>query len=102
MSLTHPQFKPGDWVVYSKRKTSECPGPRARIQSAASKGDYYNYVVDKYWIIRGVQADGSLELLTRRGKRHVLSSTDPCLRKAHWWERFLHSGRYRSITEQLG
>jgi hypothetical protein len=91
------KFKAGDWVVYRKQKTSRSPGPRARETRAARKGDFYNYVVDKYWVVGNVLDGGQVELRTRRGKQHVVPSNDPRLRKAHWWERLMHAARFRSI-----
>lgn len=97
------QFKTGDFVVYSKQKVSKSPGPRAVDVSPATKGDTYAYVVDKYWIVTAVNADGTLTLRTRRGKEHVIRSDDPLLRHPSLWERLWHSGRYRKIhTESEG
>ena len=94
------QFKPGDFVVYSKQKVSKSPGPRASEVSPAAKGDTYAYVVDKYWIVSAINDDGTLTLRTRRGKEHVIPPDDPLLRHLTWWERLWHSGRYRNISNE--
>ncbi len=43
---------------------------------------------------------GSGLLVTRTGKEHTVGVTDPNLRPARWWERWLYAGRFRE-TEQL-
>ncbi len=90
-------LKPGDWVVYRKQKSSRSPGPRARVTTAARKGDFYNYVVDKFWVVGQVLDGDQVELRTRRGKQHVVPVSDPRLRKARLWERLVHASRFRAI-----
>jgi hypothetical protein len=92
--LSVDDFAAGDWVIYTKQKVSQSPGRRAQEVSPAEKGDTYSYVVDKYWIVAEVQADGKLMLKTRRGKQHVVEPDDPMLRKASWWERILYASRF--------
>ncbi|MCA8943405.1 MAG: hypothetical protein KDB80_12650, partial [Planctomycetes bacterium] len=75
-------------------KCTTRPGPRARSVSPARHGDHYSYVVDKLWIVGEVRTDGRLALVTRRGKRHVVSKDDPRLRKPNWWERILFRRRF--------
>lgn len=91
------QFKPGDRVIYRKQKTSASPGPRAQLTNPSPKGEMYSYIVEKYWVVDEVLADGSLRLRTRRGKEHVVKGDDPLLRKARWWEVWLLAGRFRSV-----
>ena len=52
-------WSPGDWAVYRKSKRSVSPGPRASNIMAASKGDSYTYVVEKFWIVDRVRHVGS-------------------------------------------
>ncbi|WP_153555776.1 hypothetical protein [Roseimaritima sediminicola] len=99
--MTQP-FRPGDWVVYRKTKRSPAPGPRARQVTASPKGDNYGYVVDKYWVVQDVSPEGTVRLLTRRGKQHELASDDPALRKAGPWVRFWQRERYQQIERQHG
>jgi hypothetical protein len=94
-------FQTGDWVVYRKTKHSPLPGPRADNVMPAQHGDDYTYTVDKYWVVEGVNNDGTLRLRTRRGKRHSIRTSDPSLRKARWWERFLYRSRFESIAEAV-
>ncbi|MBB3204757.1 hypothetical protein FHS27_000524 [Rhodopirellula rubra] len=99
MSPKH-HYQPGDWVIYTKQKSSTSPGPRAENVHAASKGNLYRYTVEKFWIIDSVGDDGTLKLRTRRGKRHEVPADDPQLRKARLWERWIHSSRFRMISDQ--
>jgi hypothetical protein len=92
-------LKPGDWVIYRMQKSSVSPGPRAREVWAAEGGDEYYYVVDKYWIVQEVLADGRIRLRTRRGKEHVVGSRDPRLRRPRWWERWLLGSRFRAVEQ---
>ncbi|SRR6056297_370798 len=94
-----PTLQAGDWVVYRKTKQSRVPGPRAQQVMASPKGDSYGYIVDKFWVVEGVCEDGSVLVKTRRGKHHRLSSDDPCLRKANFFERMLHRHRFREIDQ---
>jgi len=95
--MSQRTFKRGDWVVFRRRKYTTHPGPRARDVEAAEKGEFYRYVVDKFWVVLDVMADGHLLLKTRRGKRHKVDSNDPELRRANLWDRI----RYRSRFDQL-
>jgi len=72
-------FKPGDPVICRRTKTSTRPGPRAKSVFPATHGDTYSYYVDKFWRVRGIAEDGRLILVTRRGKEHIFSPTDPSL-----------------------
>lgn len=92
----------GDPVVYSKSKQSVSPGPRARHVNPAGKGDSYSYVVEKHWSIKEVHADGTVTLVTRRGKTHVVRTEDPCLRPANLWERLIYAARFPGATEPSG
>ena len=104
--LTNPfasdaiSYAPGDWVVYRKQKRSASPGPRAESVRPASRGESYNYFVDKYWVVEQVLSEDKLRLRTRRGKEHIVPIHDPRLRKARWWERLMHRNRFQLITAQ--
>ncbi|MCA9195571.1 MAG: hypothetical protein KDB03_27555 [Planctomycetales bacterium] len=93
------KYRAGDWVVYTKSKVSVAPGPRAKDVTAASKGESYSYLVDKFWVVEKVQDDGKLVLKTRRGKLHVIPPTDPQLHLANWWQRWRYASRFREITK---
>lgn len=91
-------FRPGDAVVYTKTKHSTNPGPRAHDIDPASRGEYYTYAVDKYWVVENVDANG-IQVRTRRGKCHTIRPDDPRLRPAKWWERLFLKGRFPSPTQ---
>lgn len=65
---------------------------------AAERGDTYQYVVDKYWVVQSLQDEGLL-LRTRTGKEHVVAADDPRLRLARWWERWLLADRFRDAEQ---
>lgn len=96
----HLELKPGDPVVYRVCKTSTDPGPRAQKVHPAQHGDWYSYQVDKYWAVSEVLSDGSLTLVTRRGKQHTVPVDDPRLRPARWWERWLYRDRFPAVQSQ--
>jgi hypothetical protein len=87
-------FKRGDWVVVRRRKYSTHPGRRARDIEAAERGDYYSYVVDKFWVVADVLSNGHLLLTTRRGKRHTIDANDPELRRATFWDVIRYRARF--------
>jgi hypothetical protein len=86
-------FQPGDCVIYRKQKFSVHPGPHAWGVSPAPHGDSYSYCIDKCWRVVAVQP-GQVVVCTRRGKQHTLSTDDPALRRARWWERLLLRHRF--------
>ena len=65
-------FSCGDHVVYRMKKFTVRPGPRAKQIQPAEHGDFYDYIVDKFWIVEEVLNDGRLILRTRRGKKHIV------------------------------
>ena len=83
------QFAKGDWIVFAKQKWSTSPGPRARAVSAATGGDLYSYLVDKFWVVAERSSDGLLKLRTRSGKEHHITEDDPRLRPPNLRERLL-------------
>lgn len=87
-------YKPGDRVVYRLSKHSSHPTPRAVAIWPEPKGEYYSYDVLKYWVVAGVQNDGRLLVVTRRGKRRLIQEDDPALRRARWWERLFFRNRF--------
>jgi hypothetical protein len=98
---TGRRFQSGDWVVYRKSKHGPAPGPRARQISPATQGEDYGYVVDKFWVVAESLDDGRVRLRTRRGKEHLIPAVDPILRRARWWERWLHRSRFQDVERQL-
>lgn len=90
-------FRRGDLVVFRKSKQTPNPGPRAKHIDACQKGDNYSYVVDKFWIVDEVRANDQVVLRTRRGKVHVLATSDPHLRRATWLDRLLYRSRFPQL-----
>ncbi len=95
----HEHWSPGDWAVYRKSKRSSSPGPRAANVVATPKGETYAYVVDKFWIVENVLSDSQVELRTARGKKHVINTDDPNLRKPTWLQRLLWRNRFRVLEK---
>ena len=91
------QFKRGDWVVFRRLKHTTRPGRRAREVHATENGDYYDYFIDKFWIVVQVLEDGRLMLKTRRGKTHAVDANDSNLRHASLWDRFRHRARFAQL-----
>jgi len=94
----HKSLKPGDPVVVRVSKNSTDPGPRAKEVHPAKHGDWYSYEVEKFWTVSEVLADGSLNLVTRRGKTHTLQVDDPRLRPLRWWEHWFYRDRIPLLT----
>ena len=72
---------------------------------AASKGDSYTYVVEKFWIVDRVTADNQVCLRTARGKTNFVALNDPNLRRPSWLQRFIWRARFRAVednSEQAG
>lgn len=87
-------YKPGDRVIYLATKHSTHPGPRAEDVHPEQHGEGYWYDVKKFWVVRRVQADGRLTIITRRGKERAIAPDDPRLRPAKWWESLLFGNRF--------
>ncbi len=88
------RFVPGDPVIFCVSKISTDPGPRAKDIHPAVHGETYSYLVPKFWRVESTNPDGSLVLVTRRGKRHTVIPDDPRLRAASFWERWLYNTRF--------
>ncbi|MCX6179497.1 MAG: hypothetical protein NT163_09080 [Chlorobiales bacterium] len=95
------QFRAGDMIVYHKPKSSFCPGPRAKQVYPLEHGEEYHYVVDKFWKVAKVNNDGTLEVVTRTGKKHRLEVSDPNISKARLFQHFLYRKRFLGLNEVL-
>jgi len=93
-----PRLKVGDRIIYSKTKFSMHPTVRARHMFPSEHGEDYSYVVDKYWVVADVLADGRLVAKTRRGKLHHLRPTDANLRKAPLVELVFHHDKFPDLA----
>lgn len=89
----------GDWAVYRKSKQSTVPGPRASRVMANSKGETYNYVVDKFWVVESVLPGNRLLLRTAGGKSHTIDLNDPNLRRPSLLQRILWRERFHRVAE---
>ncbi len=92
-------LKSGTPVIYTMPKYSTHPGPRAQSVHPAPRGDTYNYIVNKLWVVIEVLEDDKIRVQTRRGKTHVLDATDPKLRPARWWERLVYRHRFPKVAD---
>ncbi len=90
-------LKAGSKVVFSKDKMGVSPTSRAKEVVPLTKGDAYSYLVEKYWTVKEVHADGTATLITPRGKEHTVAFDDPRLRHAYIWERWLYRNRFPKL-----
>ena len=79
--ITGMRFSPGDHVVYLKQKFSTHPGRRAEQVHPAAHGDGYSYLVRKPWTVTRIVDEEAIEVVTPGGKRHVVHTDDPHLRR---------------------
>lgn len=93
------QFQIGDSVIYQMTKQSSHPTLRATAVAPAPHGEGYCYVVEKFWVVREIRDDGSLLVQTRRGKTHVIAANDPRLKRASWWDRWVHRDRFPQLDD---
>ncbi len=91
------RYRTGDRVVYTRDKYTTKPGPRAKNVFATPNGDAYHYQVEKYWRVQDLGKNGTLLLVTRTGKTHVVERDDPRLRPARWWERIFKAGLFPNL-----
>jgi hypothetical protein len=91
-------FRIGEPVVFVVSKTSLHPAPRAKHVFPAPAGETYSYQIEKFWTVAEVQSNGSLVLVTRRGKQHSVQVGDPRLRPASWWERWIYRQRFPTLN----
>ena len=90
-------YSVGDRVIYRRPKASERPGPRAKNIQPATGGDLYRYQVDKFWTVSAVHENSKVEVITRRGKRHIIHTDDPRLRKARFYHALLWRKKFPSL-----
>lgn len=95
-------FHVGDPVIFRMTKFSTDPGPRAKEVQPAPSGETYSYLVDKFWTVGQIATDGTLLLVTRRGKQHRVASNDLRLRPANWWERWMYAKRFPQPDQVQG
>tara|TARA_R110002049_G_scaffold185580_3_gene353809 strand:- start:33179 stop:33499 length:321 start_codon:yes stop_codon:yes gene_type:complete len=96
-----PDWNPGDWAVYRKSKRSTVPGRRACRVTANPKGETYNYVVDKFWVVESVLPGGRLLMRTAGGKSHTIDLSDPNLRRPSLLQRFIWRERFHRVAQVM-
>ena len=92
------EYKTGDVVIFRIVKRSSHPGRRAEGILPEPRGEDYLYEVNKYWLVSDKRQDGTVVLITRRGKQHIVHSDNPRLRPAKWWERVIYRRRFPNST----
>lgn len=90
----------GSQVVYRMQKSSPTPGRRAQDVRPQTKGEEYQYIVEKHWTVKEIHDDGTITLITRRGKEHRIPADDPRLRAANFWQRWLNRARFPKLDTQ--
>lgn len=98
---TSSKWARGDWVVYRKCKRSCRPGPRAANIHASAKGESYTYLVDKFWVVEGLLPEEQILLRTATGKSHILSCSDPSLRRPSLMQRMFFRNRFHAAAKNL-
>jgi len=58
-------------------------------------------VVDKFWTVSSVNSDGTVEVITRTGKKHILPVNDPNMRKADLFRHLLNRKRFPVVKGSL-
>ena len=76
------RYHVGQHVVYLLQKHGTNPGPRSEQVHAAVYGDHYRYMVRKLWTVSKVLDNGRIEVVTRKGKTHIVPADDPRLHSA--------------------
>lgn len=88
------KLKIGDFIIVRKWKSSTHPSPRAKDIYPTQYGDTYYYGIEKYWKVVQVIDDHTIEIETRRGKRHRIETNDVRFRKAGFLDKLLHGKRF--------
>ena len=88
------RIRPGDFVVFSKSKNSSHPSPRAKAIQPTQHGECYSYIIEKFWKVVKVIDDRTIEVETRRGKRHRLDKNTPMMRRAGLLHQLIYRDRF--------
>lgn len=88
------RFSTGEPVVFEEvqRQASTVNGNNVQPQENAD-GVVYHYMT-----VMESREKGTLVLLTNSGQLHVTHNNNPNLRRASWWERLRHPGRFPRLT----
>ncbi|MEE9233773.1 MAG: hypothetical protein V3U07_09955 [Nitrospirales bacterium] len=88
------KLKVGDFIIFRKWKSSTSPSPQAKNTYPSQSGEMYSYGIDKYWTVVEVVDDQTIEIETRRGKRHRIEKNPSIMRKAGFLDKLLHKDRF--------
>ena len=88
------KLKVGDFIIFRKWKSSTHPSPRAKDIHPTQFGETYYYGIDKYWKVVEIVDDHTIEIETRRGKRHRIETADVQFRRAGVLDKLLHGKRF--------
>jgi len=94
------RYRVGDIVVFEMEKHTRRPGQRARRIHPSPHGEYYSYVVAKYWRVEAV-GEEDLLLRTPGGKLHRVPLDEPHLRRMSFAERLWMVTRDRDRLRAL-
>ncbi len=92
------QFSVGDKIIYHKPKSSFCPSPRAREVYPLEHGEDYHYIIDKFWEVAQVNNDGTLDVITRTGKKNRLQALDPNITTANPIQHLMYRKRFLRMS----
>lgn len=93
------RLQPGVPIVYRMAESStRPPGPEARDVRPAERGDFYYYLIKKYWRVEQVLGDGRIVAVTPLMEHHVLRRDDPNLRKANLLEQLRYGARFPRLV----
>lgn len=79
------RFSTGEPVVFEEVQRS--------MEAENSEG-----IVVHYMTVMESREKGTLVLLTQSGQLHVTHNNNPSLRRASWWERLRHPGRFPRLS----
>ena len=95
------KLKVGDFIIFRKWKSSTSPSPQAKNTYPSQSGEMYSYGIDKYWKVVEVVDDQTIEIETRRGKRHRIEKNPSIMRKASFLDKLLHKDRFFWVCPYL-
>lgn len=92
--ISRRNLYPGVPIIYRMVESSTRPDPEAWDVHPAPRGDFYYYLMSKYWRVEKVQTDGWIVAVTPLMEHHYLRWDDPNLRKANFLERLRYAARF--------
>lgn len=80
------KLQKGQLVIYRKKKHTTHPSGKAKNIQPTQRGEYYDYTVDKYWVVFEVTRN-CIYCKTKNDKIVMVESGDPSLIKANLFYR---------------